>query len=865
MSRSEHAKGRGWAAVLAWLPAVLYSGVVVVALAFDPRWVAEPRWLLPVLNLVFRLGVGVVFAYVAARAYLTSGALPTLALGTGMLVMGVGSTLAAHLVTLRGPPMSVPMHTLAVLLAGVCLLAAGLFTLLVPTQRLPGQVSRHLAVAYATAAASQGLVLALVLGQRLPPFFVPGQGSTALGELLLTGATVAFLVAALLFALAWLFTRLAFFGWYAVGLALFGVGLAVLLRQTGMGSLVTFAGRWGQFLGGAYLLGALVQATRAMHDGQGLARAFTAAVLQSTLPYRPLVESAAEAVIALDPQGRVLYWNEAAARRFGCPAPAAFGRDLLDLIRLDGDTAAVRAAIHVGGGPPLELVLHDAEGRPFPAEASFYVDPRHSGLTVCSIRDLTERKRAEAALRHANEALEARVLERTAALRASEERYRALFESATDAIVVTDPAGSGRVLDVNAAACRLFGYAKDEFQGLDRAAILDVADPSVAALLGRRGASRRAGAELTYRRKDGSRFHGELTTALFTDGQGQQRAVAIIRDITARRRAEDEVRTAALFPEQNPDPILRIDRKCVLLYANRGAAAVLTAWAAAVGQQLDTPECRALLAPLQTGAPTEVMVEWRGRVYSLVSIPVTEAGYVNVYGRDITERQRGEEKLRAALAEKEAALATNQTLLREVHHRVKNNLQMLCDMLYLQMEGMADAEKAAVLRDTYSRIYAIARLHEQLYHAMKSGEVQLADYVQRLLTGFASVYRAIPVQLEVGDDRVALDLDRAIHTGLIINELVTNALKHAFPPGQSGKVAVRVHRVDDTVELQVRDTGKGLPADLDLSSTKTLGLRIVRILAQRLGATVSMESHRGTVFTIGFPLHAEAPVEPKPE
>jgi PAS domain S-box-containing protein len=222
--------------------------------------------------------------------------------------------------------------------------------------------------------------------------------------------------------------------------------------------------------------------------------------------------------------------------------------------------------------------------------------------------------------------------------------------------------------------------------------------------------------------------------------------------------------------------------------------------------------------------------------------------------RDITDRRRAEERLRAALAEKEAALANNETLLYEVHHRVKNNLQMLCDMLYLQMEALTD-EKAEVLRDTYGRIYAIARLHETLYQSMQSGRIDLGRYLRRLVDGFESLYSTVPVEIDACTDGVGIDLDRAIHVGLIVNELVTNALKHAFAATR-GEVRVGLRAIGEELELQVRDTGRGIPPGLDLEHATTLGLRIVRILARRLDARVSVRSAAGsgTTFTVTFPV-----------
>jgi two-component sensor histidine kinase len=246
-------------------------------------------------------------------------------------------------------------------------------------------------------------------------------------------------------------------------------------------------------------------------------------------------------------------------------------------------------------------------------------------------------------------------------------------------------------------------------------------------------------------------------------------------------------------------------------------------------------------------------------------VPFEGEGYVNVYGRDITERKRVENELRQALAQEQAALAENQALLREVHHRVKNNLQMLCDLMYLQMETLEHPEQHQDLQDAYGRVYAIARLHEQLYQSMQSGRVVLGEYLGRLAAGFESLFPTVPVKVEAAPDGVAIDLDRAIHVGLIVNELITNALKHAFPKGQPGVVAVAVRAIGEQVQLQVRDDGRGLPPDLDLEHAKSLGLRIVHILAKRLNASVDIKTGNGTALTVTFPLHADVPLDPKAE
>jgi len=228
---------------------------------------------------------------------------------------------------------------------------------------------------------------------------------------------------------------------------------------------------------------------------------------------------------------------------------------------------------------------------------------------------------------------------------------------------------------------------------------------------------------------------------------------------------------------------------------------------------------------------------------------------------EIAERQQVEGHLREALVEKESALAENQTLLREVHHRVKNNLQMLCDVMYLQMEAMPDRDQHQDLQDAYGRIFAIARLHEQLYLSMSSGRIWLGEYFTRLAGGFEEFFPRARIAVDA-DGGLALDVDRAIHVGLIVNELITNALKHAFPRGEAAEVRVVLRRVGFLLQLQVADRGRGLPADFDWDQGKTLGLRTVKLLARRLEGEIDIAREGGTTFTLSFPLTGAEPVEP---
>jgi PAS domain S-box-containing protein len=218
--------------------------------------------------------------------------------------------------------------------------------------------------------------------------------------------------------------------------------------------------------------------------------------------------------------------------------------------------------------------------------------------------------------------------------------------------------------------------------------------------------------------------------------------------------------------------------------------------------------------------------------------------------RDITERKRAEDTIKASLAEKEV-------LLKEIHHRVKNNLQIISSLLKLQVKHIGDAEAVESLRQSRDRIGSIALIHEKLYRSKDLARVDFPEYVRDLV---ASLFRSygmsstdIKLRVNVGD--VRMSIDRAIPCALIINELVANSLEHAFPEGKKGEICVElVVEHNEMLKLTVADNGIGLPEGLDPMAAETLGLELVETLAAQLGGQVACESRAGTAFTIIFPV-----------
>jgi two-component sensor histidine kinase len=219
--------------------------------------------------------------------------------------------------------------------------------------------------------------------------------------------------------------------------------------------------------------------------------------------------------------------------------------------------------------------------------------------------------------------------------------------------------------------------------------------------------------------------------------------------------------------------------------------------------------------------------------------------------QDIRHRKQVEEELRRSLAEKEA-------LLREVHHRVKNNLQVISSLLCLQAEDdSASPEAARLFHESENRIRSMALIHEQLYRSGDLARIDFRDYVDGLTRNvLASAGEADrPIRLTLDVEPVALDLDIAIACGLVLNELLSNTLKHAFPDGGNGTISVAFRCADGSATLTVADDGIGLPAlPNSQEHPGSLGQQLVKALVEQLGGTATVEGDAGTRFTLTFPV-----------
>lgn len=226
-----------------------------------------------------------------------------------------------------------------------------------------------------------------------------------------------------------------------------------------------------------------------------------------------------------------------------------------------------------------------------------------------------------------------------------------------------------------------------------------------------------------------------------------------------------------------------------------------------------------------------------GKIYRIAGI-----------GEDISDRKLTDARIQAALREKEV-------LLKEIHHRVKNNMQVISSLLQLQAQYIEDEATLTLFEESQTRIHSMALIHEQLYQSEHLDRIALSPYVENLV---ANLYQSFgcgntSIKFNLKVDPIYLNIETAIPCGLIINELVSNSLKYAFISSLAGEISINFHEINNSqFHLTIQDNGRGFSANFDLENTETLGLRLVKMLAYQLEASIAIDSQRGTCYSLIF-------------
>ena len=263
---------------------------------------------------------------------------------------------------------------------------------------------------------------------------------------------------------------------------------------------------------------------------------------------------------------------------------------------------------------------------------------------------------------------------------------------------------------------------------------------------------------------------------------------------------------------------------------------------------------------MRSGAHDYLLKDRLERLASAVEREIHAARIRRQHRQAQEERSAAHSELRETVDRLELALLDKAVLFQEVHHRVKNNLQIVASLLAMQSRAMRDPDAAGKLRDTEQRVKAMALVHEQLYGQKEISSVDLAAYFRTLAPQLVATHPAntsIALRLDLAP--TSLSLEQSIPCGLILTELITNALKYAYPEGH-GEIAVQLSSGESAVELTVSDTGVGLPDGFDLKNSKTLGMTLVQALAKQIGGSLEIGPAPGCAFTVRIPTDAEKSV-----
>lgn len=370
--------------------------------------------------------------------------------------------------------------------------------------------------------------------------------------------------------------------------------------------------------------------------------------------------------------------------------------------------------------------------------------------------------------------------------------------------------------------------------------------------------------DLPMLRADGSPFLGRLAASAAVDGSGAKVCRLTLFDITDLRRTEADLRRLARAVEQSPASIVITDRAGNIEYVNAFFEQT-TGYTRAEIMGRNPRLLKSGLTPQKTYEELWRTIsaggEWRGEMcnrrrngdlyweFASVSGLKDEDGEVRHYiavKEDITGRRRAEDALKVTLHEKEG-------LLRETHHRVKNNLALITSLMRLEAGRSRFTETKSALSGMQARIQSVLVLNETLYRTESYTRVQLADYLRQIATHLFQAQGSVGGTVRLAHDLEPVEADtaQAIPCGLIVNELMTNSLKHAFPGGSSGELRVRLRPESGArASLQVSDTGVGLPADFDARRQHSLGLQLVSDLTRQLQGTLDLGP--GATFTVTF-------------
>jgi len=448
------------------------------------------------------------------------------------------------------------------------------------------------------------------------------------------------------------------------------------------------------------------------------------------------------------------------------------------------------------------------------------------------------------------------------------ERYKALSESSTDAIIISD--ASQKIISWNKGAEDTFGYMKEEVIGrpidiiMPKEFLYQKHNNSKKTQNGDNKISMGLIREIKGRRKNGNIFPIEINIAEWGNKQGKKYYGAVIRDIAERTLIVEELKKLSKVAKQSRHSIIIFDKRGNFEWVNKG-------FEMTTGYNFTEVLGRNFIEVLR-GAQTSVkevdMITGKMRKreaisgeilyykkdkspfwysYDIVPVFSTNGDFINFIATkiDITYKKKLENELISSNNEKEV-------MLREIHHRVKNNLQIVNSIFDIQLNRIKDERMHEILQNGKSRIRSISLIHEQLYMQDHLSKIVFSNYLKSLVSSIEVSFMKEDVAIDTSFDldSIEIDVNTAIPLGLISNELITNAYKHSFNNRANGTIYISFKIVNENLVLSISDNGPGLPDDFNEKAKKSLGYQIIYSLVSQLDAEIDFIVDGGTSVTI---------------
>ncbi|BDZ71072.1 PAS domain S-box protein [Methanobacterium petrolearium] len=568
-----------------------------------------------------------------------------------------------------------------------------------------------------------------------------------------------------------------------------------------------------------------------------------------------LVENSNDAIIGKDLNGIVFSWNQGAEEIYGYTAEEMIGK-AVSILLPPGSNELEQIEDNISRGETIHhyhthRITKSGEKIDISLTSSPIKDSYGNIMGVSSIaRDITQEKRAERALEE------------------SEAQLTMVTTNMADIICQTNE--EGVYIYISPSVESVLGYKPDELIGKSMFDFIHSEDVNILTSCIQDAAGSCISQSVRYRFKkaDGSYIWiGTTETPLFNDEGDVNGFVCNSRDITQQKEMEDALRESeekyrSLIESAN-DPIALFDENGIILLSNKAGANSLNMEPAdLLGSSLwelfpdaAKKQIELIKHVFRTGKGVEIEmpVEYFGRErwYSASVQPLygndNKVHRVQVISRDITDIKNTQMKLEHALKDKDM-------LMKEIYHRVKNNLMVISSLLNLQSRYIQDEEAKGIFKESQNRAHSMALIHERLYRSTDLKQMDFGDYIRSLALDLFRTYVKDPsrIQLKMEVEDIMLDIDTAIPLGLIVNELLSNSMKHAFPDNTSGEIKVKFNKDGENCILEVSDTGIGFPQDLQLDKTESLGLQLVNNLTQQISGELELERSPGTTFHIVF-------------